>query len=128
EYIAPTLIGMSGRLIKPGWKTLELLEHIGAIYKAINNIDSNARQSPVQCTRSSKEGVIIDYSSPRKMCTVAKGIVKGIAKHYNEQVLITEKDCMLKGSVKCSISVLVVGDSLGLNENALNLPATSSGR
>ena len=127
EYIAPALIEMCGRLIKPGWKTLEVLEHTGEIYRAINNVDAKARQSALHCARTSQEGVMISYSSPRRMCSVAKGIVKGMARRYNEQVLIAEKECMLKGNIRCMISVLVVGDSPKLGVKQANLSAASKG-
>ena len=48
---------------------------------------------------------MISYSSQRKMCALAKGIVKGIASHFKEAVSITESQCMLKGDPTCKLVV-----------------------
>lgn len=61
-----------------------------------------------KATRHSANEVLIDYSSPRKMCFVAKGIARGVAKHYGEKVQLTEKECMHKGDKRCLISVMTV--------------------
>ena len=43
----------------------------------------------------------------RKLCSVAKGIVRGVAAHYKEPVSITEGSCMLRGGRDCQILVRV---------------------
>ena len=42
------------------------------------------------------------------MCSVAKGIAKGVANHYKEKVLVSEGLCMNKGAASCKISVKLV--------------------
>ena len=44
----------------------------------------------------------------RKLCSVAKGIVRGVAAHYQEPVSITEGSCMLRGGRECQILVRVM--------------------
>ena len=39
------------------------------------------------------------------MCAVAKGIVRGLARHYGEAVTIDEMTCMLEGGGECRIAV-----------------------
>lgn len=53
----------------------------------------------------SSDEVVITYSSERKLCAVAKGIVKGIGAHFQERISIRESECMLKGAPACRISV-----------------------
>jgi predicted hydrocarbon binding protein len=49
--------------------------------------------------------VLVTYTSERKLCAVAKGIIQGIASHFQERVVIRERECMLKGAPACLISV-----------------------
>lgn len=59
--------------------------------------------------RTGEREVVVTYRSKRKMCPVAKGIVKGVAAHYGERILITEPSCMLHGAGACEITVAAVG-------------------
>jgi predicted hydrocarbon binding protein len=55
--------------------------------------------------RSTQDEVQIIYSSSRQLCSVAKGIIKGVARHYGETVHITEDACMLRGDQFCALRV-----------------------
>ena len=48
---------------------------------------------------------MIHYTSARKMCGLAKGIAKGVARHYNESITLREDKCMNKGDAACQIVV-----------------------
>jgi hypothetical protein len=67
----------------------------------------NPAASPPQlkCVRKGADEVIIHYGSRRRMCGVAKGIVRGLARHYGEKVTLAEPTCMLKGGAACQIVV-----------------------
>ncbi len=47
----------------------------------------------------------ISYRSPRKLCALAKGIVRGAAAHYKVDITISEESCMLRGNPECLITV-----------------------
>ena len=53
--------------------------------------------------------VVVLYRSPRRMCGFARGIARGIARHYGETVEITDLSCMLKGQPQCTIAVKRAG-------------------
>ncbi len=109
EFIVPGLIRMYKALIKPEWGALDLVEHTEqTIHSVVRIKNPGAKPPELKCSRPSQDEVVISYTSPRKMCAIAKGIMKGVAKHYNEQVLITEKTCMLSGSSSCSISMRLI--------------------
>jgi hypothetical protein len=55
--------------------------------------------------RTSPDEVVVTYDSPRKLCAVARGIMRGIAKHFGERISISDRACMHKGDPKCLISV-----------------------
>jgi predicted hydrocarbon binding protein len=39
------------------------------------------------------------------LCAVARGIVRGVAKHFGESVSITDRACMHRGDAECVIVV-----------------------
>jgi predicted hydrocarbon binding protein len=110
EYIVPSLLEMYRLVIDPKWKTLDLLEHTEEnIHKVIRLRQPEVKPPQIQCSRSGPGEVVILYGSPRKLCGFAKGMVKGVARYYDEPVAVTETTCMLKADPRCSISVKLVG-------------------
>ena len=105
EFIASDLIDMYKMFIKPEWTTLDLLEQTeGTIHSVVRIRNPGARPPELQTSRPSPDVVHITYTSPRKMCAVAKGIAKGISHHYEQEISITESACMLKGDPSCEMS------------------------
>ncbi|GAA4012941.1 heme NO-binding domain-containing protein [Actimicrobium antarcticum] len=50
-------------------------------------------------------GLVIGYSSARKLCALAEGFMLGAATHYHEQADITQPQCMHDGASKCVFHV-----------------------
>jgi heme-NO-binding protein len=50
-------------------------------------------------------GVAIVYTSPRRMCSLLRGLVAGTAQHYGESVHIEERTCMHHGAKACTFEV-----------------------
>lgn len=106
EFIVPDLVAMYRTLIRSDWKTLDLIEHTEeTIHRVVRIQQPGARPPELKCVRTSPDEVVVTYASPRKMCGVAKGIARGVAKHFKETVTISETSCMLKGGDHCRISV-----------------------
>ena len=106
EFIAPDLVRLYRHLIDPGWRTLDLIEHTEeTIHKAVRRDHPAASPPQLKCVRKAPDEVIIRYGSGRRMCGVAKGIVRGLAREYNEKVSLAEPTCMLKGGAECQIVV-----------------------
>jgi hypothetical protein len=107
EALVPGLIHTYGRLVKHGWKTLDLIEHTeGTMHTVVRRQNPGAEPPRLRCRRVSAGEVIITYTSERKLCAVAKGIVRGIASHFQQRIIIRESECMLKGASACTISVM----------------------
>ena len=106
EFVAPELIRLSGRLIEPEWKTLDLIENTERLIHTAVHVGNPGAQPPVlNCVRSTTDELQIVYSSDRQLCSIAKGIVKGVARHYGETVHITDDACMLRGDPFCALQV-----------------------
>ncbi|MBI4743958.1 MAG: heme NO-binding domain-containing protein [Actinobacteria bacterium] len=106
EFIVPTLLKMYQMLVEPEWRTLDVVENTeAAIHKVVRSNIQGAEPPRLICHRVSSTEIGITYNSARKMCGVAKGIIRGLANQYNERIAIAESSCMLEGKSACEISV-----------------------
>jgi hypothetical protein len=105
EFIAPDLLALYRHMVEPEWRTLELLENTeNTIHRVVRMRNPGARPPELKCVRDGDE-VLITYSSARRMCGVAVGIVRGLALHYDECLVISELSCMTNGAAACRILV-----------------------
>jgi predicted hydrocarbon binding protein len=106
EFITPDLLRMARYWISPEWKTIDLVANTEAtIHETLRAEGSRTDPPRLHCERTAPDEVIVTYDSARKMCRLARGIVKAIASHYGEQVSILEPSCMLKGDAACRLVV-----------------------
>lgn len=49
--------------------------------------------------------LIMGYSSPRKLCAFAEGLIVGTAAHFGETVTIEQPTCMNRGDPKCLLNI-----------------------
>jgi predicted hydrocarbon binding protein len=103
--LVPGLVQVYGRLIKRGWRALDLIERTEeTMHSVVRRQNPGAEPPRLRCTRVSPNEVLVTYTSERKLCAVAKGIIRGIAAHFQEPIVIRERECMLKGAPACVIS------------------------
>jgi hypothetical protein len=105
EFIAPDLLALYRHMVKPDWRTLELLENTEeTIHRVVRLRNPGARPPELKTDREGNE-VLITYTSARRMCGVAIGIVRGLARHYGENITINQLSCMHTGANACRILV-----------------------
>ena len=56
--------------------------------------------------RLSELGVLVSYTSERKLCRLLEGLVRGTASHYGDDVLMEEIQCMHRGDTGCVFTVV----------------------
>jgi len=106
EFIVPDLVQVYRSLIHSSWKTLDLIEHTEKmIHRVVRMRNPGARPPELIVERTSPTALSITYRSARKMCGIAKGIVRGVAKHYGEAISIEEPSCMHLGAPECIIQI-----------------------
>jgi hypothetical protein len=106
EALAEPLIARYGSLVDPQWRTLDLVQNTeDLIHQALRRQDAAARPPLLRTVRRGPDEILVIYASERRMCGVAKGLVRGIAAHYGERVQVDEESCMLAGDSTCSIAV-----------------------
>lgn len=104
ESIAPTLFSMYRTVIAKEWRTLDLVENTERVIHTV--VRSRGGTPPVLSTqRTDATHLVVTYGSQRKLCALARGIIRGIAKHYHEQVLIAETACMHTGAKNCRLEL-----------------------
>lgn len=109
EFVTPYFIRMYRPLIHSDWKTLDLIENADkTIHKIVRMKNPGAAPPEIKCFRPKYDEVVITYNSHRKMCGIVKGIAKGLARHYSQQIYITETNCMLKGNSSCIITIKLI--------------------
>jgi hypothetical protein len=55
----------------------------------------------LRAQRVSTTAIRLNYDSPRKLCAVARGIARGIAAQFWEQLSIKDEHCMHRGDREC---------------------------
>jgi hypothetical protein len=92
EFVVPSLMSTFKVLINPKWKTMEMLLNTETtIHKVVRLKNPGAEPPRLQFTQTGPNTLKFNYNSPRRMSAVAKGIMKGVAKHYGETVEIQER-------------------------------------
>lgn len=105
-FIAPDLIRIYRSLIPPGWSALDLIEHTElTIHRAVRLQTPTAEPPELKSCRVSAGEVVVTYTSRRRLCAFARGIISGVAQHYKERLAIVETTCMLRGGEACTITV-----------------------
>lgn len=104
EFIVPSLVGMYAHLLDRSWTALDVIEHTeNRVHAVVRTQNKGATPPKLKVERISKGEVLLTYDSPRKMCAVAKGIARGVGKHFKENLVITESQCMHRGAPNCKI-------------------------
>jgi predicted hydrocarbon binding protein len=105
EFLVPTYLSLYGSLLKPEWRTLEVLENTEeTVHRVVRMRNAGAEPPRLRVRRTSKDEVELTYDSKRKLCAVARGIARGVAKHFEQSLQINDRSCMLRGDPACVIA------------------------
>ena len=77
------------------------------IHELVRATIPNAAPPQLHVTELDDDGVTIAYSSPRRLCTLLRGLVEGTARHYAERASIEERTCMRRGDDRCTFEVRI---------------------
>jgi hypothetical protein len=75
------------------------------IHELVRATIPNASPPQLHVTERGPDGVSIDYTSPRKLCVLLRGLLEGTARHYGETATVAEPRCMLRGDDRCTFEV-----------------------
>ncbi len=90
-FLVPNLLQVYGSLIKPRWRTLDLLEQTEhTMHRVVRHAAYDASPPRLICTRTGPREVRVYYQSARNLSSLGIGIIRGLARHYGESVCITK--------------------------------------
>ncbi|MDY7226135.1 heme NO-binding domain-containing protein [Hyalangium rubrum] len=108
EFMVPGLMKIYGAFIQPGWSVLEVIEHAERIHEKVRR-DPHATPPRLECHRVEPHTVRVVYSSPRKLCGLGIGFVRGLASTLNQRVEVQERQCVHEGASHCEFIVKRMG-------------------
>jgi len=83
EFLAPHLVKVASPVVDPAWRTLDLIEHTEAIiHTMVRSTTPGAAPPVLETVRQSPDELHLVYSSARRLCPLAVGLMRGIAAHY----------------------------------------------
>lgn len=107
-FIGNYLLQTYSRLIDPKWTALDLIENTEKqIHKVLHAFDPNVMPPELVVRRDSPTQVTITYTSQRRMCALAEGIIETIARHFKEKIVMHQLTCMNKGGASCQIRIMI---------------------
>lgn len=113
-FLAPHLLKVAGTAVDPGWTLLDLIEQTEGIIHALVRAKNPGATPPVlETIRHDSRELHLVYTSARRLCRLARGLIRGMADHYGEAVEIEETSCMLRGDPFCTFVIRTAGEDTG---------------
>ncbi|MBF0184814.1 MAG: heme NO-binding domain-containing protein [Magnetococcales bacterium] len=109
RYLSDGLLtlGRTMGLIRPEWRTLDILEHLNTVILAPFSASNSTKLPNIRAYRLKYGEVSAVYLSERKLCGIFKGIVLGMAERFQEPIRIQERLCLRDGAPVCRLSILL---------------------
>ena len=82
-----------------------LLDIEAEIHKVVRRTVPGAYPPHLRVVPLGSDGVVISYTSARRLCRLLEGLVLGTAEHYGEQATVDETQCMRRGDTACAFHV-----------------------
>ncbi|WP_045857222.1 heme NO-binding domain-containing protein [Teredinibacter purpureus] len=80
----------------------------GVIHKEVEKLYHDAHLPQIRCTAVNNQHMQMYYTSPRKLCLLAEGLIYGAAKQYDVAIDIIQNTCMHTGEDHCLIDIRIL--------------------
>lgn len=108
EFLVPSYLSLYGSLLKADWRTLEVLENTEeTVHRVVRLRNPGAEPPRLHVRRTAADEVELTYDSKRRLCAVARGIARGVAKKFEQSLEVRDRACMLRGDPACVITFRV---------------------
>ena len=105
-FVAPQFLKTYRFLVKNEWTVFDVLTNVESImHAAVRRRTPFAEPPRLVIERRGPTEVLIIYSSQRKLCDFARGLIEGLAQFFDESVHISEQSCMHERAPSCRILV-----------------------
>ena len=75
------------------------------IHELVRATIPNATPPQLSVSERGDDGITIDYTSPRRLCVLLRGLLEGTVRHYGETATVVESHCMHRGDERCTFEV-----------------------
>ncbi|MDO6512673.1 MULTISPECIES: heme NO-binding domain-containing protein [unclassified Neptuniibacter] len=73
------------------------------IHTEVRKLYDNPNLPDFEYAENTDDTLLMRYRSPRKLCILAEGLIRGAATHYDTAITIDHPVCMHKGSDHCDL-------------------------
>lgn len=102
EGAMPLLAGRFPHFFTPHTDALEFVRTVnGIIHPEVLKLYPGATTPQFGFLESPERTLTMAYCSPRRLCALAEGFLRGAARHYGQTVDVTQPSCMLDGADQC---------------------------
>ena len=75
------------------------------IHKEVKRVYPQAYLPSFDYSEEENGNLIMYYQSKRKLCHLSEGLIISAASHFNEEIEITQPNCMHNGAEKCKLII-----------------------
>ena len=113
RFLVSPLVETYGVHVDEEWTGLELIANAETyIHEALRAKQLSTYTPPdIASEWVADDKVRVIYGSERHLCSLAKGLIRGIGSYYSEQFQIVEETCMHEGGDHCEILVTTTIDA-----------------
>ncbi len=79
----------------------------GVIHREVRKLYENPNLPDLYCENVDDKTLSIKYQSPRKLCFLAEGLIRGAAKYYDVNYELQHNKCMHDGSDHCLLHLTI---------------------
>lgn len=87
----------------------DLLEFLKSIESVIHQEVRKLYQDPnlpsIEWEQPEQNSLLLHYHSPRKLCHLADGLIRGAAEHYKTNIELSQSQCMHQGAERCTFVI-----------------------
>ncbi len=107
SYVGPRLMTFYPMYLKDDIDNVfDMIIYAGDnIHDVIHRHNPERKPPKLSAYQESDNVLIIHYQSHRKFCDIVKGVVRGLADKFDENLLIIETQCMHDGQARCIMKV-----------------------
>ena len=77
------------------------------IHKEVKRVYPQAYLPSFDYSETPEGDLVMLYHSKRKLCHLSEGLISSAAAHFNQEVTITQPECMHNGAEKCTLIISI---------------------
>lgn len=106
RYLFPGLVKMHPAFVRAGMSAKEFLLSVDrVIHVEVRKLHPDAGLPSFRYEDAAPDRLVIEYESPRKLCSLMMGLIDGVALHFGETIARDETACMKTGAKSCRVEL-----------------------